>query len=172
MLISVGFYNILPPKMNTCLDVVGLQASTNGRSCDNHAVCGQEVGLKEDMVITFHGVPTVINGRHGRGIGVFLMQNEKKTCCVGFLPKAMAKKEAELEGVRARIVQLMSADKTETPIASDRELHYRNLGSCRVKCITPWNTKKGKKRSAKPDNQEEPKQENNTTTTLKKSKLN
>ena len=156
--------------MNTYLDVVGLQASTNGRSCDSHAVCGQEVGLKEDMVISFHGVPTVINGRHGGCVGVFLMRNEEKTCCVGFLPKAMVKKEAELEGVRAWIVQLMSADKTETPIASDRELHYRNLGSCRVKCITPWNTKKGKNRSTKPDNQEEPTQENNNTATLKNQK--
>lgn len=57
----------------------------------------------------------------------------------------MVKKEAELEGVRAWIVQLMCVDKTETPIASDRELYYRNLESCRVTCITPWNTKKGKR---------------------------
>ena len=51
----------------------------------------------------------------------------------------MVKKEAELEGVRAWIVQLMSADKTETPMSSDREFYYKNLGSCRTKCITPWN---------------------------------
>lgn len=57
----------------------------------------------------------------------------------------MVKKEAELEGVRAWIVQLMCVDKTETLIASDRELHYRNLESCMVTCIIPWNTKKGER---------------------------
>lgn len=53
---SLLIVNHLSPKMNTCHDVVCLQASTNDCSCNSHAVCKHKVGLKEDMVVVMAGV--------------------------------------------------------------------------------------------------------------------
>ena len=41
-------------------DVVGIRASSNGRSCENHECCG--VALEEDMVITPICIFGVIGG--------------------------------------------------------------------------------------------------------------
>lgn len=65
----------------------------------------------------------------------------------------MVKNKVELEGMIGRIVQLMSADKTETPVSSDMEFYCKNLGSYRVKWITPWDSKKGNTKLTKYDNE-------------------
>lgn len=65
----------------------------------------------------------------------------------------MVKNKEELEEMIGQIVQLMSANKTESPVLSDMEFYGKNLGSYRVKWITPWDSKKGKTKSTKYDNE-------------------
>ena len=112
------------------LIVVGLNGKQNGRSCHAHSICGQQV--KSGDVLCFHGVPTVVRKKKGRGIAAVLVKDGTETCRVGFLNTTLLSREAELEGKHARVTQVLSDDKNKTPIDSDREVFYCNKGGCKV----------------------------------------
>ena len=113
------------------LFVVGLNAKTNGRSCHNHRICGQQI--KSGDVLCFHVVSTVIKGKKGRGIAAVLVKGDAESCRVGFLNTSLLDRADELEGKHARVLQVLSDDKNKTPIDSDRSVYYGNKGGCKVK---------------------------------------
>ena len=113
--------------------VVGLNAKTTGRSCRNHAKCGQQI--KSGDILCFRGVPTVVRKKKGRGIAAVLMKDSSETCRVGFLNTSYLPREAELEGAHVLVLSVLSDDANQTPITSDREVYHSNKGGCRVKMI-------------------------------------
>ena len=113
--------------------VVGLNAKTNGRSCRDHAKCGQQI--KSGDILCFRGVPTVVRKKKGRGIAAVLMKDSSETCRVGFLNTSYLQREAELEGAHVLVLSVLSDDANQTPVTSDREVYHSNKGACRVKMI-------------------------------------
>ena len=124
--------------MNNELDVVGLNASENGRSCGMHLVCGQQVVA--GMTVRFRWVPVVVEGRDEMGIAVHVVKEDGGDGCrVGFLKRHMKVKHAQLEGVTAAVVRVLSTEKNATPVKEERAFVHHNLGSCKVICTSPWN---------------------------------
>ena len=113
--------------------VVGLNAKTNGRSCRDHAICGQQI--KSGDILCFRGVPTVVRNKKGRGVAAVLVKDSVETCRVGFLNTSYVQREAELEGTHVLVLSVLSDDQKQTPITSDREVYHSNKGGCRVKMI-------------------------------------
>jgi len=118
------------------LDVVGLDATNNGRSCRNHECCGQVV--RSGDIIVFRGCEVIVNNIKERGIAAHLMKDGYQSCRVGFLKRHMIRKEGQLEGVRARVVQVLSPDAKKTTNKSDRAKYHHNKGACVVECTSEW----------------------------------
>lgn len=124
--------------MNNELDVVGLNASENGRCCGMHAVCGQQVVA--GMTACFRWVPVVVEGRDEMGIAVHVVKEDGSDGCrIGFLKRHMKVKHAQLEGVTAAVVRVLSTEKNVTPVKEERAFVHHNKGSCKVICTSPWN---------------------------------
>jgi len=94
-------------------ELVGLHSSTLGRSCERHAVCGQqvEVGdfirLKKEVVLvvdeaTGVAAPEVV-------VKAVLIEHGQESCTVGFLPRHIAMRpliSARLDGQLAQVIEL------------------------------------------------------------------
>lgn len=119
-----------------CLDVVGIAASDNGRSCANHDACGSL--LAPDVVVRIRSVVQVKKeGEEGdveeeRALAVYHVTGGVDSCRVGFLRRHLLKHQDEYDGRLAQIVDVFSA-KSESP--SDRAKHHRNMGCCRAVLI-------------------------------------
>ena len=112
------------------VDVVGINASNNGRSCECHTVCGSQ--LKEDMVVRFKAVQLETEAADGANapaetpaIAVYVVSGGIDGCRVGFLRRHLIKHKNEYDGRLAQITEIFS-DKSESP--SDRAKHHRNSG--------------------------------------------
>ncbi len=97
------------------LDVVGLMASNNGRCCEHHPVCGQEV--VEGMLLRFRWVPVEVDGRNEMGIAAHIaLETGQDGCRVGFLKRHMKPKHKQLEGVTAHFICFLTTNSTSTPM--------------------------------------------------------
>jgi len=121
-------------------EIVGLQSSTFGRSCDKHAVCGQElevgsiVHFKRDVIVvgrdlglkdakdTLEQVAEVV-------VKVVLVEGGEESCTVGFLPRYIAMRPEQvcrLHGQFAQIIELY--DELDTATSYKRIKSARNNG--------------------------------------------
>jgi hypothetical protein len=117
-------------------------ASNNGRCCEHHPVCGQEV--VEGMLLRFRWVPVEVDGRNEMGIAAHIaLETGQDGCRVGFLKRHMKPKHKQLEGVTARVICVLTTDSTSTPMACDRAFTHHNKGSCKVVCTAKWNEVEG-----------------------------
>jgi hypothetical protein len=110
------------------VDIVGIEASDRGRSCENHKVCGSV--LAPDVVVRFRAVQVDMGeGKEEAAIAAYWVSGGVDCCRVGFLRRHMVKYKEEYDGVLAQITEVFN-DKTESP--SDREKYHRNKGCCRA----------------------------------------
>ena len=118
------------------VDIVGIHASNNGRSCKNHLVCGCVV--VPDVVVRFKVVqlglePVPVNPRvEETAIAVYHVTGGIDTCRVGFLRRHLLKYKDEYDGRLAQVTEVFNAQ-SESP--SDREKHHRNKGCARAVLI-------------------------------------
>jgi hypothetical protein len=77
--------------------IVGTESPTQGRSCDEHIVCGSL--LCEGNVVRFRKVQVVINGEEQSAMAVYLVLDGINRCRVGFLPRHLLKHWKRYEGV-------------------------------------------------------------------------
>ena len=52
------------------IDIVGINASSNGRSCEEHQVCGS--GLRLDSLVRFREVQIIVKGKEETALVVLL----------------------------------------------------------------------------------------------------
>ena len=113
------------------VDVVGIEASNNGRSCDRHSVCGSV--LVPDVVVRIRAVQLAKDdGTEATALAVYHVTGGVDACRVGFLRQHLVKHQDEYDGRLAQVVEIFG-DESESP--SDRAKHHRNKGCCRAVLI-------------------------------------
>ena len=108
------------------VEIVGIEASSNGRSCEEHNVCGSV--LTEDVVVRLRKVQ-VVNGKgiEETAIAVHWVSDGIDRCRVGFLGRHLIKHCQHYDGALAQITEIYTAD-SESPMKRKKNRH--NVGCC------------------------------------------
>ena len=69
-----------------CVDVVGLNHDTNGRSCESHDICGNHLEPDETLIVKSCIVD--IEGVEEGALSVSKISNGQVICRVGFIAKS------------------------------------------------------------------------------------
>lgn len=112
------------------VDIVGIRSNTNGRSCTEHAICGEI--LDRDMVVRFRKVQVMKGGSSVDAIAVYHVTDGIDACRVGFLKEHLVPRWSHYEMKLAQIVELYGCSLN----SYKRSRHYRNLGCCRAIIIS------------------------------------
>jgi hypothetical protein len=136
-----------PPKMAEAIlegtvdvrdgELVGLHASSLGRSCTRHVACGQE--LEVSSIVRFRREvmlvddATGVEGGPGRApetvVKAILIEHGQESCTVGFLPRHIALRpelSQRLHGQFAQIIELY--DVLDEGVSYKRTKSMRNHG--------------------------------------------
>ena len=68
------------------LEIVGLNSSTNDRSCCQHKTCGEHVVVND--VLRLVNCVVTINGRAEEAVKLVKIADGSDTCTVAFVPRA------------------------------------------------------------------------------------
>ena len=133
------------------VDVVGLNASSNGRSCEIHDICGSV--LEVDTLVRFKSVQVVINGREETAIAAHWVTDGVDRCRVGFLPRCAVKNKDAFDGKLAQITEFLDGSSS----AGDRAKSHRGRGVCRAVLVDESEARKAKAPpNPSPDNKKKP----------------
>lgn len=142
----------MPPHHPTgiTVDIVGTNTNTQGRSCEEHDICGSV--MAEDVVVRLRKVQIIVNGKEDSAIAAYLVSDGIDRCRVGFLPRHLVKHWKQYDGVLAQVIDVYSKDSASP--TSRRKFHH-NKGFCVAAIISalPDNTINQisqQKRSAEP----------------------
>jgi hypothetical protein len=112
------------------IDIVGVEESNRGRSCECHEVCGDHLGL--DAVVRLRQVQIVKeNGREEKAVAAYLVTEGVDSCRVGFLPRQCLKHAKKFDGKLAQIIEFLS----ESDSPHCHRLSHRNHGIVRAVII-------------------------------------
>ena len=92
------------------VEIVGTLMDSNGRSCEEHAVCGSV--LVEDMVVRLRKVQVLVDGCEETAIACYWVTDGVDRCRVGFLMRHMVKHAAPCDGALAQVMRVFSDDVT------------------------------------------------------------
>ena len=86
------------------VEIVGIEASGNGRSCDQHDVCGSV--LDEDAVVRLREVQIINSSGKDEetAIAAYLVSDGIDQCRVGFLQRHFVTHARSFDGVLAQVV--------------------------------------------------------------------
>jgi hypothetical protein len=114
------------------VEIVGIEANTNGRSCDQHDVCGS--ALEDDVVVRLRKVQILnAEGREESAIAAYLVSDGIDQCRVGFLQRHLVRHAKSFDGVLAQVTEVYSAT-SESPAKRRKCLH--NMGCCLAAVIS------------------------------------
>ncbi len=111
-------------------NIVGIRASSNGRCCEEHDVCGSV--LKIDSLVWFKSVQVVINGKEQTAIAVYWVTDGVDQCCVGFLPWYTVKHKELYEGKLAQVIEFLE----ESNFPGNRAKSHRSRGVCHAAVVS------------------------------------
>jgi hypothetical protein len=113
------------------IDIVGVEESNCGRSCERHEVCGDHLWL--DNVVRLRQVQVVReNGREEKAVAAYKVTKGIDSCRVGFLPRQCLRHANKFDGKLAQITEFLS----ESDSPHCRSLSHRNRGVVRAVIIT------------------------------------
>lgn len=114
------------------VEIVGIQANSNGRSCDQHDVCGS--ALDDDVVVRLRKVQILNSeGREESAIAAYLVSDGIDQCRVGFLQRHLVRHAKSFDGVLAQVTEVYSVT-SESPTKRKKCLH--NMGCCLAAVIS------------------------------------
>ena len=105
------------------VEIVGVNSSTNGRSCEEHPICG--VVVIEDVVLCLRKVQVLMNQQEQSVIAAFWVSDGIDCCCVGYLPKVYVKNWKQYDGALVQVVEVYSGD-SDSP--TKHQKFHRNHG--------------------------------------------
>ena len=108
------------------IDIVGINTSDKGRSCEEHANCGSV--LKIDTLVRFRSIQIWCNGEEETDLAVYWVTDGIDRCRVGFLPHHLLKHKTAYNGKLAQIVEFV----TDSDSPADRAKLHRCYGLCRA----------------------------------------
>ena len=106
------------------INIVGINPSSNGRSCEEHQVCGSV--LKLDSIVRFREVQIIVKGKEETTLVVYWVTDGVDCCHVGFLPRHMVKYKEACDGRLAQVVEFLS----ESNIHEIHARNHRGTGVC------------------------------------------
>ena len=106
------------------VNVVGIEEPSRGRSCDEHATCGDM--LEVDTVVRFCAIQLLSDKKKEEtAITAYWVTDGFDRCQVGFLPRFCIKHKSNFYGKLAQITDLLS----KSSKSSDRKKSHRNCPS-------------------------------------------
>ena len=108
------------------VDIVGINASDKGRSCEEHANCGSV--LKIDTLVRFRSIQIWCSGEEETALAVYWVTDGIDRCRVGFLPRHLLKHKTAYNGKLAQIVEFVA----DSDSPADRAKSHRCYGLCRA----------------------------------------
>jgi hypothetical protein len=109
------------------VDLVGIDDSSRGRSCESHSCCGNL--LECDTVIRLRRVQIINDaGVEESAIAGYWVTDAIDRCRVGFLPKYCVKHHRDFDGKLCQVIEMLD----ESEFAADRRRSFRNKGVCRI----------------------------------------
>ena len=112
------------------VEIVGLQMSCQGRSCEEHEMCGDEV-LKEEVVVRLRMVQLLVEGKEEKAMGMVWVTDGIDHCRVGFLPQHMVKPAALYNGVLALVTRIFNGNPADCD-SVERRAYHKNHGYSHV----------------------------------------
>ena len=112
------------------VEIVGIEANSNGRSCFQHDVCGTLV--EEDVVLRLRKVQ-ILNSldREETSIAAYRVSDGINQCHVGFLQRQFVAHAETFDGVLAQVTEVYTVG-SDTPIKRKKCRH--NMG-CRLAAL-------------------------------------
>ena len=141
------------------MEIVGTESDTQGRSCQEHDVCGSV--LDEDTVVRFRKVQVNVGGVEEAAIAVYLVSDGIDRCRVGFLQRHLVKHWKQYDGVLAQVIDVYS---TQSSSPTSRRKFHRNKGCCVASIISSLPDTTVQKMSEQKRKAEQDKNENRRTT--------
>lgn len=113
------------------VEIVGIEASGNGRSCDQHDVCGSISDI--DVVLRLQKLQ-IINSlaNEETAITAYIVSNGIDQCCVGFLQRHFVAHARSFDGVLAQVTEVYSIT-SDSPIKRKK---CHNKGCCLAALIS------------------------------------
>eukprot|EP00977_Amphora_coffeiformis_P008856 scaffold1999_cov153-Amphora_coffeaeformis.AAC.16 len=118
------------PPSGITVDIVGINAADNGRSCEAHEACGAV--LKADNVVRLQVAQIKVDDKEETAIALYGVSGGVDTCHIGFLRQYLLKYKDKYDARLAQIIEIFT-ENSESP--SDRNKARRNLGYCRATLI-------------------------------------
>ena len=110
------------PRGDT-VKIVGVNSPTNGRSHEEHPICGEVV--IEDVVLCLRKVQVLMNQQEQSTIAAFWVSDGIDCCCIRYLPKANVKNWKQYDGALVQVVEVYSGD-SDSPMKCQK--FHRNHG--------------------------------------------
>ena len=107
------------------VEVVGIEANSQGRSCEQLETCGSLV--EENVVLRLRKVQVVVEGKEETAIAAYIVSDGVDGCRVGFLKRHIVKHWRKYEGVLIQVTEAFSRT-SESP--TKRRLYHHNIGCC------------------------------------------
>lgn len=92
------------------VEIYGLKANGNGRSCQSHVVCGETVGVGSLLLLK----PVVIinsNNQNEYAIAALLMVNDVESCTIGFIGREFHHFRTQYENKLVEVVEILADSK-------------------------------------------------------------
>ena len=116
------------------VEIVGIEANSNGRSCYQHDVCGELV--EEDVVLRLRKVQILNSlGREETAIAAYHVSDGIDQCRVGFLQRHFVAHAKTFDGVLAQVTEVYSVG-SDSPIKRKKCRH--NMGCCLAALISDF----------------------------------
>ena len=113
-------------------EILGLRGTTNGRSCEQHACCGEIV--RPNDCVRFKAAVVPIDGVDQAGIKAVLILDGTELCTVGFLGESIAalkKTSDKFVNKFAQVIELYDSSEN----AAKRAKSHNNLGVCSFRLL-------------------------------------
>jgi len=115
------------------IDIVGTEMSCQGRSCDEHEICGKV--LEADVVVRLHKIQLMVEGKEETAITEIWVTDGIDRCRVGFVPRHMVRYAARYAGALAQVTHVFS-DNPEICDTTERRMFFKNKGYCHATIIS------------------------------------
>ncbi len=115
------------------IEIVGTEASSNGRTCDAHDVLSGS-DLSDDVVVRLRKLQILnTKGAEETTIAAYLVSDGIDQCQVGFLPRHLVPHAKNYDGALAQITEVYTRE-SESP--SKRKKDHQHRGCCLAAIIS------------------------------------
>ena len=119
-----------PDLIGSEVEVVGTTETQRGRSCAKHRCCGEAL-VRVGSHVCFRKTRFAWrDGEEEDVLEVIHLEDGLATCKVGYLPKHLAFRADQYDGLCARILEVYSSDSAECDCVAKRQKYHRKCSCC------------------------------------------